>query len=77
MVQLLGEAARWVLDVACVVTRIQPEREALEVAAAELEAVAEIHRMYSRGMSEPLASKARSDAERCVRVAAWLRSLRG
>ena len=77
MVQLLGEAARWLLVVACVVTRVQPELEALEVAADELDAVAELHRVYARAACEPYASKARSDADRCVRVAAWLRSLRG
>jgi hypothetical protein len=56
---------------------VQPELEALEVAADELDAVAELHRVYARAACEPYASKARSDADRCVRVAAWLRSLRG
>ena len=57
------------------VIRIRPEPEALEVAADELDALAEIQRLLSNSAREPLASQARRRGDQCVRVAAWLRSL--
>jgi hypothetical protein len=56
------------------VKRVQPEAEALRAAVAELEAAAEVHRLFGR-----TSPKAREDAlhlsDQLLRVAAWLREL--